>query len=257
MDENSQAELLGKKIFFLYPSAFIRNEIAAELTQQEYEVYTAGSHEALRRVLKHYPGSIVFANIDEGMNEKDWETWIRGVTEDPGLNQIKISILSSSGDENLRRKYINSIRVNAGFTVIKPDLNASIKPITEILKAVDARGRRKYIRAAIDNETNTTVNFPLNGTYVNGVIKDISVVGLSCAFDEDPGLEKNALFQNVQVKLQSALLKVEGIIFGSRMDGLSKIYVVLFTQRIDPTVRTKIRKFIQQSLQAKMDAEMR
>jgi hypothetical protein len=41
------------------------------------------------------------------------------------------------------------------------------------------------------------------------------------------------------------------------MDGLSKIYVVLFTQRIDPDVRTRIRKYIQQNLQSKMDAEIK
>jgi hypothetical protein len=103
----------------------------------------------------------------------------------------------------------------------------------------------------------TTINLPLNGTYVNGTIKDISVVGLSCAFDEDPGLAKNTLFQNIQIKLQSALLKVEGIIFGSRTDGLARIYVILFTKRTDPEVKVKIRKYIQQNLQAKMDGELK
>ena len=36
-----------------------------------------------------------------------------------------------------------------------------------------------------------------------------------------------------------------------------KIYVVLFTQRIDPDVRTRIRKYIQQNLQVKMDTELK
>jgi hypothetical protein len=127
----------------------------------------------------------------------------------------------------------------------------------DILKAADAKGRRKYIRATTENETNTTVNFPVNGTFVNGVIKDISVVGFSCAFDADPELVKNALFQDIQIKLQSQLIKAEGIVFGSRMDGGTKIYVVLFTQRIDPEVRTKIRKFIQLNLQGKIDSQFK
>jgi hypothetical protein len=53
------------------------------------------------------------------------------------------------------------------------------------------------------------------------------------------------------------LLKAEGIVFGSRMDGLEKIYVILFTQRIDPDVRIKIRRYIQSNLQAKMDGELK
>jgi hypothetical protein len=141
--------------------------------------------------------------------------------------------------------------------VVKSELTLAIKQLMDILKAADAKGRRKYIRATTENETNTTVNFPVNGTFVNGVIKDISVVGFSCAFDVDPELTKNTLFQNIQIKLQTMLIKAEGIVFGSRMDGGNKIYVVLFTQRIDPEVRTRIRKYIQSNLQGKMDLQFK
>jgi len=61
----------------------------------------------------------------------------------------------------------------------------------------------------------------------------------------------------VQMVLQTTRLKVDGILFGSRADGREKIYVLLFSQRIDPDVRTKIRKYIQYSLQQRMDAELR
>jgi hypothetical protein len=82
-------------------------------------------------------------------------------------------------------------------------------------------------------------------------------VGVSCAFEQDPELTKNALFKDIQVRLQTMLLKVEAIVFGSRMDGNEKIYVLLFTQRINPDVRTKIRKYIQLNLQSKMDKDLR
>ena len=52
------------------------------------------------------------------------------------------------------------------------------------------------------------------------------------------------------------LIKVEAIAFGSRTDGGEKSYVLLFTQRIDPDVRVKIRKYIQVNLQNKMDSEI-
>ncbi|MDR0624115.1 MAG: pilus assembly protein PilZ [Treponema sp.] len=253
----SPSDILGRKVFFLYPSAVIQNEVVAELVQQEYEVYIVRDHDALQRALKRYPGSIVFADIDERMSEKDWEAWIRGILSDPETSRTGIGILSVNNDEILQRKYINSVKVQCGYTVLKSDLKNSINQILDILKTMEAKGRRKYIRAVTENETLTTINLPLNGTFVNGTVKDISVVGLSCTFADDPGLVKNTLFQNVQIKLQTMLLKVEGIVFGSRMDGMAKIYVILFTQRIDPEVRTKIRKYIQQNLQTKMDAELK
>jgi hypothetical protein len=141
-----------------------------------------------------------------------------------------------------------------GYTFInKADILKSIKQIYSTLLKVDARGQRKYLRAASENESLTTINIPHNGRFLNGVIKDISAGGLSCAFQEDPGLEKNFICHDMQIKLQTVLLKTEATVFGVRMDRQTKIYVFLFTPRIDPDVRIKIRMYIQSIMQAKMD----
>jgi hypothetical protein len=250
-------DILGRKLFFLYPSAVIQNQIAGELNQQEFEVYIIKDHTLLRRTLKAYPNSIVFANIYDGISEKEWESWIRGVMGDPETAGVDIGIVCSGDDENLKRKYLTQVKIKCGYTVLKSDLTPAIRQLVDILKTVDAKGRRKYIRASTEKETNISVNFPVHGTFINGQIKDISVVGFSCAFKEDPGLAKNSLFQDIQIKLQSMLIKAEGIVYGSRMEGETKIYVVLFTQRIDPEARTRIRKYIQSNLQSKLDVEFK
>lgn len=256
-NENYATELLGKKVFFLYPSAIVQNSVIAELIQQEFEVYIVRDHTALRRVLRHHPNSIVFADIDEHMPERDWEAWIRGIMSVPETQSTSVGVISAKDDEALQRKYVNMVKVQCGYTAIKSDINNSIRQICEILKNADAKGRRKYIRAIIESDSVATMNLPMNGTFINGSIKDISVVGVSCTFDNDPGLVKNALFRDIQIKLQGMLLNVEGIVFGSRMDGQSKIYVLLLTQRIDPEVKIKIRKYMQHNLQSKMDAELK
>ncbi|MDR1909940.1 MAG: pilus assembly protein PilZ [Spirochaetaceae bacterium] len=254
----NDTEMTGKKIFFLYPSALIQNEVAWELVQQEYEVYHVRSHDKLRRTLRRFPDSIVFINLDDGLSEKDWDSWIRMVSTEPALAGIKIGILSMVSDEAKSRKYNEIMKLPCGFTVVdRADTLKTVKQLYGFLQAVDARGRRKYIRATSENEALTTINIPHNSDYYKGVIKDISVVGLSCAFAVDPDLEKNTLCQDMQIKLQSMILKAEGIVFGSRMDGRTKIYVFLFTQRIDPDVRIKIRTYIQATMQAKMDILLR
>jgi hypothetical protein len=254
MDSDNVSEILGKKIFFLYPSAIIQNEVAYELVQQEYEVYTIRDQTNLPKALALSPDSIVFINIDDGLPEKEWETWIRGIQGKPATAAVGIGILSSTANEALQKKYVNTLKVQCGFTVInKSDTLKSIKQIYTILQAENARGKRKYLRAASENETQATINMPHQGMFIKGVIKDISVVGLSCAFEGDPMLDKNSLCQDMQIKLQSVILKTEGFVFGSRMEGTEKDYVFLFTQRIDPEVRVKIRSYIQGMLQAKMD----
>ena len=243
---------LGRKIFFLYPSAVVLNRITEELIQQEFEVYVIKDHIKIRGILKKHPNSIVFVNIYDGMSEAEWEIWIKGVMAETA--GVGIGIISPGEDEAVREKYLNQIKIPCGYTVLKSDLNLVLTQLFEILKIADAKGRRKYIRAVVDNEANTTVNLPINGTFINGTIKYISVVGFSCFFADDTELTKNSLFQDIQIRLQSSIIKAEGIVFGSRMDGNTKIYVVLFTQRMDSEVRAKIRRFIQSNLQAKMDA---
>ena len=135
------------------------------------------------------------------------------------------------------------------------NVKQATQQLLDVLQSLDAKGRRRFLRAAPSGDA-TAINFPHNGAYVNGAIKDISSTGLSCSFAEDPQLEKNSLFSDIQIQLHNVLLKLEGIVFGSRMDNGDKVYVVVFTQRINPSDRTKIRKYIQTNIQSKLEGEL-
>jgi hypothetical protein len=255
MGTESNQDLLGRKIFFLFPSGLMKNEVIPELVQLEYEVYISTDEKTLKMALKKYPGSIVFVNVDDGLSEADWDTWIQSVMR-VGEWHTSIGILSSSSDEKKQKKYINSLRVQAGYVVVKSDIKKILQQITDTLKKLDAKGRRKYIRVTSAAEPLTTVNIPYDGRFITGQINDISVVGLSCIFNEDPELAKGAQIKDIQIKLQGVLLKTDGVIFGFREDDSGKVYVVLFSARINPDVKTKIRKYMQNNLQAKMKAEL-
>jgi hypothetical protein len=258
MSETGNAsDITGKKVFFLYPTAVVQNRIITELAQQEYEVYVCKNKDTLKKVLRKYSDSIVFVDINEHQPEKDWDIWVTSVMEASDTKNVAIGIVTANDDEEIKRKYLMSIKVKCGYTIIKFDLDKAVSHLMSVLQTVNAKGRRKYIRATIENEANTTVNLPWGGEFINGMIKDISVVGISCTLDTNPEIPKNTLFKDIQIKLSSSLLKVEGIVFGSRMEGNEKIYVLLFTQRNDPEVKIKIRKYIQQNLQSKIDLELR
>jgi hypothetical protein len=251
--DDSQS-ILGKKIFFLYPSAPIQNQVIFELVKQEYEVYTSRDHTRLSHSLKKYHDSIIYVNIEEKMPEPEWEKWIISVRS--SHPDIQIGVFSSKNVDELIEKYTKKLKVSCGFLHLKFDMSKAVEAILETLKEKDVKGRRKYLRASTEREGNTTLNMSVRGgDFINGLVRDISVVGISCTFDEDPKLAKNMLLKDIQIKLQSTLIKVEAVVFGSRMDGEQKVYVMLFTQ-IDMEVKNKIRKFIQNNLQSKMDNEI-
>jgi hypothetical protein len=245
--------MLGRKVFFLNPSQVMVNGLIEEFMLQEYEIYVVQDHQKLRRGLKKFPESIVFVNIDEGMPEKDWEVWICKVMRDPTTANVQIGILTATANETLEWKYTNHVRVQCGFIVVKTNILPSIRKLYDILQSLNARGRRKYIRVNLENIA-ATINIPHRGFFIEGTIKDISVVGLSCSFCQDPALKKNTLCPDMQIKLGINLLKAEGIVFGSREEEFSRVYVFLFTQRTDPDMRTRIRKFNHSVLQSRMDA---
>jgi len=249
--------IMGKKIFFVHPSTFVQNDIISELAQQEHEVYIIKDEEKLKKVLGNYPGSIVFASIDEALSAKKWEEWVRSVMGSEATKSIQLGVLSNTSNEDSKRLYMSTLKVHCGFITVKGEKTKVLNNMLDILKSADAKGRRKYIRADTRGETMTTINVPVNTSFITGEIQDISVVGLSCVFPEDPEFSKNSLLSDLQIKLQSSLIKAEAIVFGSRMDEANKEYVLIFTQKVDPSVKAKIRTYIQKNLQHKMDAELK
>ena len=257
MSENTDSISLGRKIFFLHPSVVVQNRVIPELAQEEFEVYLVKDEVKLKQVLKKYPDSIVFACISEGMKEDAWEKWILEIMEDSATSDVSIGIVALAENASDREKYTEQIKVKCGYNVIKSDIVHFIQHLTTILNSAEAKGRRNYIRLPTEGDANTIVNIPIQGNFVNGRVKDISVVGFSCSFDEDTELTKNKLFTDVQIRLHSYLVNVEAIAFGFRMDEMEKTYVMLFTKRIDSNSRSKIRTFIHSALQVKMDEELK
>jgi len=249
-------DIIGKKVFFLFPTVVVQNKIITELIQQEYEVYSAKNKDTIRRVIREHKNSIVFVDINEHLKETEWESWITAVKNAPDTKDTSVGIVTANDDEKIKRKYLMALKV-CSYTVLKFDLDKAIIHIIEILQSLQAKGRRKFIRATTTKDSNVTLNLSVNGSFKNGQIRDISVVGISCTIEDEPDIPKNTLFKDIQIKLQTAIIKVEGIVFGTRMEGEEKVYVILFTQRIDPDVRTKIRTYIQHNLQSKMDIELK
>ena len=243
---------LGRKVFFPHPSALLQNRIIDELAQEEFEVYVIKDAIKIKQALEFYPNSILIASISEAMKESAWIELITSIHENPLTGKVDIAFITSSGDEETMKKYKEMFDFNCGYIIVKSDIEKAIRQIVIVLNNVNAKGRRKFIRLVTDKDK-TTVNLPINGVFKNGHIKDISIVGFSCVFDVDPALPKNGFFGDIQLRLQGQLLKVEGIVFGSRADENEKVYVFLFTKRVDGDIQSRIRKFIQANLQSKMD----
>jgi len=245
----------GKKVFFLYPPSVIKDTLVARLIEQEFEVYTLKDQATASRLLRTWPESIIYINIDAGLDEQEWENWIKKTMEDPVTATVGIGIVSYNSDENLQRKYLMDIGIQCGFIKLKLGIDESTKILLATLKATEAKGRRKYVRATCGNDTLTSVNIKHANERIVGRINDISVVGFSCTFNTDPLFKKNTLLKDIQLKLRGGLLLVEAMVFGARNDEDGSTYVLLFAPPLDQNARAKIRTYIQTALQADIDSQ--
>jgi hypothetical protein len=246
----------GKKVFFLYPPSVVRDDLVKRLLEQEYEVYMLKDIATASVLLRRYPDSIVYINLDIGLSEYEWEKWIKELIDNPVTKTVGIGILSYNSDERLQKKYLLEIGIQYGFIKLKLGLEESTRILLATLKASEVKGRRKYVRANCAHDTVSSLNIREGAVTSIGKISDISVVGFSCILDPDPDFQKNTLLHDVQLKLKASLITTEVIVFGSRVDADQRsVYVMLFTKKLDNIAREKIRTYIQIALQTGIELE--
>jgi hypothetical protein len=247
-----QNEFLGKKIFFLYPQSVIQDSVLDILIMSGFEVYTLHDHERARRILAHFLGSIMFINIDQGLPEKEWESYIRDIQKDPEIKESRLGILSYNTDQNLMQKYLMDLSVPCGYVQLKLGIQTSTEILLAALQANEARGRRKCIRAFCIDDEYATMNYKGPDQMYYGKLLDISSAGVAVRFDWPITLPANSLLREIQLKLRTALLMTDGILLGARQDD-PHVRVILFASRMSQKDKLIIHHYIKQRIQHHID----
>ncbi|MDR1625209.1 MAG: PilZ domain-containing protein [Spirochaetia bacterium] len=248
-----QSNALGKKIFFLYPHSVIHDEMLDILIMNGYESYSVRDHKRAQRLLEYFPGSIMFVNIDEGLEERAWEEYIQGIQRGPKTKDSRLGILSYNTDKGLMQKYLMEIGVPCGYIHLKLGLQASAKIMLEALRANEAKGRRKFIRASCEDDSSATMNYKSpEGTTYYGKLLDISSAGIAARIDKFGDYQPNSKLREVQLKLRGTLVLTDVILMGNRRDDKAE-WIFLFDPKMASNHKLVIHRYIKQSLQKYID----
>ncbi|GHV85176.1 hypothetical protein AGMMS50230_07840 [Spirochaetia bacterium] len=241
----------GKKIFILYPHSVIKDELLDLLIMGGFESYVLHDHKRALKLLAKFPDSIMFINIDEGLAEKEWETYIRGIQEDPVTKDCKLGILSYNTDQKLMQKYLMDLAVPCGYIQLKLGVKESTRIMLGALEANEARGKRKYIRAYCEDDINAVVNVKGAAGFYYGRILDISAAGIAARFDKFEDYPPNTLLRETQLKLRGGLVLTDVVLMGKRQDN---VWVFLFDiTKMNPDQKITIHRFIKHTIQHYMD----
>ena len=218
-----------------------------------YETYTLSDEKKAKKLLAKFPGSIMFINIDEGLEEKAWEVYIRGIQDDPATKETRLGIMSYNQDVELMQKYLMDMALPCGYIHLKLGLQESTKIILSALDANEAKGRRKCIRADCEDDINATVNFKGTSGLCHGKILDISSAGIAARFDKFSDVALNSMIHEVQLKLRGGLLMTDMVLMGKRLDK-KDVYILLFGVKLSTDEKLIIHRYIKQCLQRYVNA---
>lgn len=250
---------LGRKVFFLHPPPVLREHLIDVIVRNEYEVYLIEDHQRCHKLLAQYTSAILFVNIDSVLKEPIWEQFIRRMISHPPAEDVRIGVLSGHRDQDLTRKYLIDIGVQCGFVTLNLKVEQSAKILLKTLEAVQAKGKRKHVRAPAGETATFNVQ---EASTAAGQILDISAAGMACQFHNEVSFKLGHQFNDLQLILRGARTSTRAHVIGVRQahsegKGSPSIYVMIFDHRAYGQRSVfRIQNFVSHSLQVRMDDEI-
>lgn len=245
----------GRKVFFLNTTYDFQQTVVPALFNKEYEVYTINDYRRAKAVLKNFPDSICFIDVDDGLTPNGWFNFMDSFENDEMLSTIFLGIISSSLGYAQKMHFLMQSVVPAGFIGLNQPHDDLIEQIRSILDLNGAKGRRRFVRADCIDDARIGIFFDFGEKRFTARVKDISSAGLSCIvslkyqqFFKINMLirEFSLIIDNETYKCSAAVLKA----FASSNDKLT--VVIVFTQAISFNVRKSIREYLQSFLQGRI-----
>ena len=188
----TDVEIYGRKTFFIAPdTSLIPKSYLEEFMERGYETYIINDDYAcsiqtkVREIVKLFPESILYFNIDATIEGIEWKSYIRELHEYLGDN-ILIGIFYSSKrtpeeEERIKTYYVRDVQIRAGcFSLSARDHN-NFDSILGALAHAGAKGRRNFVRAVCSSES--TAKFEHNGTGYTANLLDVNITHFRCDLD--------------------------------------------------------------------------
>lgn len=243
----------GRRVLFVDPPSVIQEHMIHFLVTAQYEAGVVRDHRAVHAVLRKYPNSIVYFNLDTRMPPGALEQIIRAVIAGSSHHGADVGILSYNENKELARHYLMDVGVTLGYITLGLGFEKSARIIIKALEASEARGDRRYVR--VKAPTNKALlNLKSDSGTVNGRILDISEAGMACTLSAE--YSKGTYLENIQLQLWGNLATVNGTIEGTRETPTGRIYVVMFDPISESKTRGKIYSFLKRVMQHEIDAVM-
>ena len=245
----------GRKVFFLNTTYEFQQTVVPALFNKEYEVYTISDYRRAKAVLKNFPDSICFIDVDDALTPNGWFNFMESFENDEMLSTIFLGIISSTLGYAQKMHFLMQSVVPAGFIGLNQPHDDLIEQIRNILDLNGAKGRRRFVRADCLDDTRIGIFFDFGEKRFTARVKDISSAGLSCivSLRYQEFFKINMLIREFSLIIDNETYKCSAAVLKAFVTGDDKLTVVIvFTQAISFNVRKSIREYLQSFLQGRI-----
>lgn len=244
-------DVSGRRVLFVDPPSVVREQMIKFLVTAQHEAAIVRDPRSILPVIRRFPRSVVYFNIDSKLPAGALEQIVRGVINTQKDHGAEIGILSYDNNPDIARRYLMDLGITGGYVVLSLGFEKSAGIVLKALEAVEARGKRKYVRVVVPRGK-ASLNTVRTSGIVEGEIADISAVGVAAYLKTD--FPVGTELESVQLKLWGTLLTVSARVAGTRTTPLGTIYVLMYGELEDSVRRGKIYAFIKRVLQFEVDA---
>ncbi|MBP5450252.1 MAG: hypothetical protein J6Y01_09090, partial [Spirochaetales bacterium] len=230
---------LGRNIFFIHTNDMIHNGLVMPVLHAEYQVYEIDSEDDVLSAVKKFPDAVLFfclANTKPEFSFANHAKLIDKVYKISGRNTLRVGIICDTDSTSLRRAALYNAGINCVLAPLSKGNDVVLKNIKKCLNLIGAKGIRKFVRAICDEEDNARVTFTIADQTKTGNIMDVSSVGFSTVFDQDPELQPNTTIQDVVMNIRGIDIAIPSRVFGVRQinnnKGSVKLYIMIFDENV-------------------------
>lgn len=218
----------GRIVIFINPGYILKNSIIPSLLEMEFEVYYIEEPRYTKTLLRQFPNSICFFDIDSGMSVDEYMHLLLSIENDPDFVNVLVGVISRETGI-VQRNFMLNVRLSAGFLPRTGNKDEMLYTIARVLKLNDAKGRRQYVRISIPEGSEATFTCLMNSRQMNFPVKDISTCGFACTSNGQP--ESFFMLNSVihgKLVLDQVILPCTAVLYAIKPMDKSLTLVMLF-----------------------------
>lgn len=251
--------IYGRKVFFINPNPNFEQQIITRLRCMEYEVYSISDYRRAKPILRKNADSICFCIIESQLSLKGWHNFIKSFEEERVFGPLNIGVIVHPISEDKLKNFVADIQLDAGIIKHEQDPEAFFREIIKSLDAKNAKGLRRYVRVDCLNEPQADLLWFKNSKLFKLKIIDISSAGLAAQLPTkhagDVGI--NQIIEGVTLNLRNESVNVDIKVTAIKAAADFLLVVIMFELTTAPESINKIRKYIAESLQTKIQNMVR